>query len=283
MAGVDFDRKAFIPAAEQAPRPQAGMLGALILVIALAALAFLGYKLVSDSRQSAVAAADSQSLDAIQQQLTKVEKRLDQLERRRKSSAPESDAASSNGAVKAPVEKPSPKKTVYTVAPANGTKTQPPPTQPAPQPSRIPSAARPTNDTAAADHEAWQATTDRLADVVGVVGSQEGEISQTREDLNKLLAQTRRSAVHFELGRGSAPQSVGPVSIVLKSSDAKSQRYTVCVYLEDKCVELKDRTVNEVVVFVVSRNSTPLGLVATKVLRNQIVGYLEVPSEKPAP
>jgi hypothetical protein len=71
--------------------------------------------------------------------------------------------------------------------------------------------------------------------------------------------------------------------MVLKSSDAKSQRYTVCVYLEDKCVELKDRTVNEVVVFVVSRNSTPLGLVATKVLRNQIVGYLEVPSEKPAP
>ena len=283
MAGVDFDRKAFIPAAEQAPRPQAGMFGALILVVALAALAFLGYKLVSDSRRSAVAAADSQSMDALQQQMKKMEKRLDQLERRRKSSAPESDAASSNGAVKAPAEKPSPKRTVYTVAPANGTKAQPPLTQPAPQPSRTPSAARTPNDTAAANDEAWRATADRLADVVGVVGTQEGEISQTREDLNKLLAQTRRSAVHFELGRGSTPQSVGPVSMVLKSSDIKSQRYTVCVYLEDKCVELKDRTVNEVVVFVVSRNSTPLGLVATKVLRNQIVGYLEVPSEKPAP
>src|SRR6266478_3473006 len=124
MAGFDFDRKAFIPAAEQAPRPQAGMLGALTLVVALAALAFLGYKLVSDSRQSAVAAADSQSMDALQQQMTKMEKRLDQLERRRKSSAPESDSASSNGAVKAPAEKPSPKRTVYTVAPANGRKAQ---------------------------------------------------------------------------------------------------------------------------------------------------------------
>jgi hypothetical protein len=283
MASVDFDRKAFVPAAEPAPRPQARVLGSLLLVIAVAALAFLGYKLLVDSRQSAAAASDSQSLDAIQQQLTRIEKRLDQLERRRKSSAPESDAASSNGAVKAPMENPPQKKTVYTVAPVNGTKTQPTPNQPAPPASRTPSAAQSPNDTAAADRDAWQATTDRLADVVGVVGSQEGEISQAREQLNALLAQTRRSAVQFDLRRGSPRQSVGPVSMVLKGSDPRSQRYTVCVYLEDKCVELKDRAVDEVVVFVFSRNSTPLELVATKVLRDQIVGYLEVPAEKLAP
>jgi hypothetical protein len=34
------------------------------------------------------------------------------------------------------------------------------------------------------------------------------------------------------------------------------------------------------VVFVVTKNSTPLELVATKVLRDQIVGYLEVPLAK---
>ena len=283
MAGVDFDRKAFVPATEPTSRPQGRVLGSLLLVIALAALAFLGYKLLADSRQSAAAASDSQSLDAIQQQLTKIEKRLDQLERRRKSSAPESDAVSSNAVVKAPIENPPPKKTVYTVAPPIGTKTQPTPTQPAPQATRTPSVVQTHNDTATADREAWQATTDRLADVVGVVGSQEGEISQTREELNALLARTRRSAVQFDLRRGSPRQSVGPVSMVLKGSDPKSQRYTVCVYLEDKCVEMKDRAVDEVVVFVASRNSTPLGLVATKVLRDHIVGYLEVPSEKPAP
>lgn len=283
MAGVDFDRKAFVPASENTPRAQARMLGPLLLVIALAALVFLGYKLLADSRQSAAAASDSQSLDAVQQQLTRIEKRLDQLERRRKSSAPESDAAPSNATVKALVENPSPKKTVYTVATANGTKTQYPPTQSAPQPSPTPSVAQSPNDTAAADREAWQATTDRLADVVGVVGSQEGEISQTREQLNALLARTRRSAVQFELRRGSAPQSVGPVSMALKGSDPRSQRYTVCVYLEDKCVELKDRAVDEVVVFVISRNSTPLGLVATRILRDRIAGYLEVPDEKPKP
>lgn len=288
MAGIDFDRKAFVPAAEPAPRPQARVLGSLLLVIALAALAFLGHKLLADSRQSAAAPTDSQTLDVLQQQLTKMEKRLEQLERRRKVSLQESDAPPSNSSAKAPVEKSSPTKTVYTVIPANGAKAAPilnnePPAQSSRTYSAAASATQSANDAAIADREAWEATTDRLADVVGVVGSQEGEISQTREQLDALLAQTRRSAVQFDLRRGSPRQSVGPVSMVLKGSDPRSQRYTVCVYLEDKCVELKDRAVDEVVVFVVSRNSTPLGLVATKVLRDQIVGYLEVPTGKPAP
>jgi hypothetical protein len=286
MAGIDFDRKAFVPAAEPAPRPQARVLGSLLLVIGLAALAFLGYRLLSDSRQSAAAATNSQSLDALQQQLTKMEKRLEQLERRRKVSSQESDAPPSNSSAKAPAEKSAPTKTVYSVVPANGSKAQTPPvplSEPPALPSRTPSPSPSANQTATADREAWQATTDRLADVVGVVGSQEGEISQTRNQLDALLAQTRRTAVQFDLHRGSPRQSVGPVSMVLKGSDPRSQRYTVCVYLEDKCVELKDRAVDEVVVFVVSRHSAPLGLVATKVLRDQVVGYLEVPTEKPAP
>src|SRR5207244_2162712 len=38
-----------------------------------------------------------------------------------------------------------------------------------------------------ANHEAWQATTDRLADVVGVVGQQQNEITETRDAVNQLL------------------------------------------------------------------------------------------------
>jgi hypothetical protein len=288
MAGIDFDRKAFVPAAEPPQRTQNHAFGALLLVVALGALAFLGYKLVADSKQSAAAASDPQNLEAIQQQLTKIEKRIDQLERRRKSSAQELDVPPPSSAPKTLVEQSLSRKPVYTVVPANGAKPAPiPRNEPATQPSNtaspLSSATQPSKESATADLEAWQATTDRLADVVGVVGSQEGEISQTREQLNALLAQTHRSAVQFDLRRGPSRQSVGPVSMALKGTDPRSQRYTLCVYLEDKCVELKDRTVDEVVVFVVSRNSTPLELVATKVLRDHIVGYLEVPSEKPAP
>lgn len=282
MAGVDFDRKAFVPAVERAPRPPARMLGFLLLLCALAALAFVGYKVLSDSRPSAPATMDSQTLQTLQQHLTKIEKRLDQLERRRKSSASESGAAP-NEAAKAPVANSSPKKTVYAVAPASGTKTQPSPALLSPQPLHTPSAGAPPNDTVGADREAWQATTDRLADVVGVVGAQEGEIAQTRQQLNALLARTHANAIPFELRRGASRQSVGPVSMVLKGSDPRSQRYTLCVYVDDKCVELRNRSVDEVVAFVLTRDSAPLELVATKILRDQIVGYLEVPTEKTAP
>jgi cell division protein FtsB len=278
MAGIDFDRKAFVPATESAPSSQNRALGSLILLIALFGLGFLGYKFISDSKQSAAAASDSQSLEGLQQQLAKLEKRLDQIERRRKAAAQESDLPSANAAARTPMEKSSPKKTMYMVVPPSGVKASTPPVNQT-APVRVTPAAGAATEDPTADREAWQATTDRLADVVGVVGSQEGEISQTRDQVNALLAQTRRSAVPFELRRGAARQSVGPVSIVLKASDPKNQRYTVCVYLEDKCVELRDRTVDEVVVFVASRNSTPLGLVTTRVLRDRIVGYLEVPDK----
>ena len=131
----------------------------------------------------------------------------------------------------------------------------------------------------AANHTAWEATTNRLADVVGVVGTQQGELSETRDALNQLLAQTHRRAISFELDRGRSRVSVGPVSLQLKSADSKGQHYTVCViFNKEKCIELRDRALNEVVVFVVAKNSPPLELVATKILRDQITGYLEVPS-----
>jgi hypothetical protein len=58
----------------------------------------------------------------------------------------------------------------------------------------------------------------------------------------------------------------------------------VCVYFEEKCIELKDRALNEVVVFMVSRDSAPLELVATKIMRDQILGYVEIPIEtQPSP
>src|SRR5438477_583514 len=112
----------------------------------------------------------------------------------------------------------------------------------------------------------------RLADVVGAVGQQQNELSETRETVNQLVSQTRREALAFELQRGNNRMPVGPVTLQLKSVDPKSRRYSVCVYVDDRCIELKDRVLNEVVVYVVSKDTAPLELVATKVLHDQIVG-----------
>jgi len=84
-------------------------------------------------------------------------------------------------------------------------------------------------------------------------------------------------AIPFELLRRSNPQPVGPVSLVLKTSNPKTERYTLCVLIQSTCIELKDRTLHEVVQFVVSRNTTPLEVIATKITKDEMLGYLEVP------
>jgi hypothetical protein len=222
-------------------------------------------------------------LQQIQDQLAGMEKRLDQLEKHRKVSVAEAPA---NVAPAAQAQHASgsaaPKRPAYKITSGSALDPQPKPSRP-PEPVLQPPANQPrfssSDETAIANHEAWQATTNRLADVVGVVGSQQGEISQAREDINRLLAQTKRSAMQFELRRGANREPVGPVSLVLKAADPRNHRYTICVYLENHCTELKDRAQNEVVVFVLNPNSAPLELVATKILRDQVVGYLEVPVE----
>ncbi|MGC1255133.1 MAG: hypothetical protein WA867_06240, partial [Candidatus Acidiferrales bacterium] len=238
-------------------------------------IGFVGYKLMSDTSLNG-ASAEANSLQQIQQELADMNKRIDLLEKKHKAAlestvvTPKPEPATSSPTTRS--------KPAYQISAASALSPQrnPSPTSQTPAPRTTPVVA--ANDTA--DREAWQATTDRLADVVGAVGSQEGEINQTRDELNQLLAQTRRSALQFELTRGTGRQSVGPVELLLKGSDPKSQRYTVCVYVSNKCVELKDRVLDEVVVFVLARGTPPLELVATRISRDEIVGYLEVPTEK---
>ena len=276
MSGIDFDRQVFVAPAEQPQPQQPRALGLVIFAIAVIGIAFIGYKLLSYAGESG-ASAESNSLQQIQQQLADMKERMDQMEKRHKTAAPESVLPPSRTEASVPSTN-SRVRPAYQVSAAsalNPQRTPSPPAQPlAPRPA--PTSA----DTDNANREAWKATSDRLADVVGAVGSQQGEIAQTRDELNQLLAQTRRTALQFELSRGPDRQAVGPVELQLKGSDPKAQRYTVCVYVDSKCIELKNRVLDEVVVFVLARGTAPLELVATKIGRDEIVGYLEVPSEK---
>jgi hypothetical protein len=286
MAGIDFDRQAFVTPASKAPRVSPHTLGPVILLVAIAAAGLIGYKLIHSSSARSQA-SDSETVVQMQQQVDELQKRLDTLEKHRKVAPTEpvkevpEKAVPTAAIVKAIPERPGYKISSGIPQPVAHRQAAPPVNQSAP-PAVQQAALAAVDDKANANHEAWQATTDRLADVVGVVGSQQGEISQTREDLNRLLAKTGRSALPFELRRKSSREPVGPVSMVLKNVDTKNKKYSLCIYVADQCIELKDRAVNEVVAFVISKNSAPLTLVATKVLRDQIVGYLEVPSGKPA-
>jgi hypothetical protein len=284
MAGIEFDRQVFAGAAETGNKPAPKIFGSILLVFALGLAGLVGYKIftqVSDSNSLNAANAQVQQL---QSQLAESQKQLEEFKHHKPAVKPEPAviAPPPQPVAKAPTPRPT-----YHVVAASVLPAQPKPAKVANIPTQQTSNAAYSADTVAikselsANHEAWQATTDRLADVVGVVGQQQNELTETRDAVNQLLSQTRRQALSFELMRGNSQTPVGPVSLQLKSVDSKAQRYSVCVYFQERCIELKDRVLNEVVVFVVSKDNGPLELVATRVLKDQIVGYLQVPVERP--
>jgi len=282
MAGIEFDRQVFAPTAESEKTQTPKIFGMIVLALALGLAGLVGYKIFTQTSENNALAAANAQVEQLQQQLTESQKRLDDMEKHRKAvkAEPPAPVAQPATVVKTPAPRPAYRVAAASVMPAQ---TKPVAMKTAmPQPAAVPAVNPETvamKSELTANHEAWQATTDRLADVVGVVGQQQNEITETRDVVNQLLSQNRRQALSFELQRGNGQMPVGPVALQLKNVDAKGQRYSVCVYFQDRCIELKDRVLNEVVVFVVAKNNGPLELVATKILRDQIVGYLQVPVE----
>jgi hypothetical protein len=283
MAGIEFDRQVFSTVNEAERKPAPKILGVVLLFAALGLAGLVGYKIFTQVSDNNALNAANAEVEQLQLQLADARKQLQDLQSHHKPVKAE-PASPVVEAPKTVAKEPPPRRT-YKVVAASALPPQPAPAKPQAVPP-VATAPAMSAETAAmkseltANHEAWQATTDRLADVVGVVGEQQNEISATREAVNQLLSQSRRQALSFELQRGNSQLPVGPVSLQLKNVDMKGQRYSVCVYFQERCIELKDRVLNEVVVFVVAKNGNPLELVATKILRDQIVGYLQVPVEQ---
>jgi hypothetical protein len=279
MAGIEFDRQVFAPAAET-EKTSPKILGTVALVLALGLAGLVGYKIFTQvSQQHALNEANAQ-IEQLQLQLADSQKQMEDMQKKHRP-AVKVEALAPVTTPAATANAPAPRRTYHVTA---GSVLPPQPAK-LQSISQTPSAPAVNPETAAmktelaANHEAWQATTDRLADVVGVVGQQQNEISETREAVNQLLSQTKRQAISFELQRGTSQMPVGPVYLQLKSVDMKGQRYSVCVYFQERCTEIKDRSLNEVVVFIVSKDKGAMELVATKILHDQVVGYLQVPVE----
>ena len=284
-AGIEYDREAFIPAADRLSDSNPSLRGVLVLVASIAAiiaLAFLGYKIVAQSDVGGGSPSDSRMLGQLDQRLSGIEQRLEQLEQEnhRRNYAfpgPPPKAETPSAAASAPAVASPPR---YQVVPTQKTRAAGG-TDAATQNkiAGLQQGLGAVQSDTAANRDALQATSNRLADVAGQVNSQSVQILRNQDEVNQLLAHSEKISIPFELLRGAEPQVVGPVRLGLKSSNQKNYRYTLCVYVEPTCLELKDRNRFEVVEFIVSRNSPPLEVIATRVTKEGILGYLEVPRE----
>jgi chromosome segregation ATPase len=147
----------------------------------------------------------------------------------------------------------------------------------------------------------------KIADVATDVGGVKSNLSQTQADLQKTIADLKtargdlgvqsgliatnagelaalrrlgeRNYIEFKLGKTKDRQRVGDITLLLKKTDPKKNKYTVEVLADDKLTVKQDKSVNEPVQFYTSKAKQPYELVVNQIQKDTIVGYLATPKD----
>jgi DNA anti-recombination protein RmuC len=129
-----------------------------------------------------------------------------------------------------------------------------------------------------------------LAGAIGQLQSMKGDLSdhssliaRNHDELEVLKHKGDRTYYEFTLAKGDK-KPVGTVSLELKKTDAKKNKFTLVVYADDKRYEKKDRNVNEPLQFYSGKDPALYEIVVNSInSKNQIAGYLSTPKGAPAP
>ena len=124
-----------------------------------------------------------------------------------------------------------------------------------------------------------QKTIADLKSARGDLGVQSGLIATNANELAALKRLGERNYTEFKLGKTKERQRVGDITLLLKKTDPKKNKYTVEVMADDKLTVKQDKNVNEPVQFYTSKARQPYELVVNQVQKDQIVGYLATPKD----
>jgi archaellum component FlaC len=91
-----------------------------------------------------------------------------------------------------------------------------------------------------------------LKRVLGDMGVMSGLIATNSKDLGYLRELGERNYIEFDLTKRDVPTKVGDVTLTLKKTDPKRNRFTVEALADDKRVEKRDQTINEPVQLYIS-------------------------------
>lgn len=124
-----------------------------------------------------------------------------------------------------------------------------------------------------------EATKGKLTTAIGDVTNQGGLIAKNHEEVEELKRLGERNIFEFSIGKTKTPQKVGPIQLQLTKVDTKHYRYTVIMVVDDKQIEKKDKTLDELMQFRVNGARAPYELVVNDVSKDKISGYLSTPKE----
>jgi hypothetical protein len=126
-------------------------------------------------------------------------------------------------------------------------------------------------------------TKKNLTTAVGDLNNQGVLIARNGEELEVLKHLNDRNIYDFKITKSKQPQRVGPVQILLHSTDPKKYKFDMTVIADDKSIDKKDRNVDEPMQFYVRGIRAPYELVVMEVTKNGVNGYLSTPKETGGP
>ena len=128
-----------------------------------------------------------------------------------------------------------------------------------------------------------EATKAKLEKAIGDLGLQSGLIAHTRDELDVLKHKGDRNYYEFTLRKGKDRVPVSTISLQLRNTDAKKNKYTLDVLADDRTIEKKDRNIFEPLQFYTGRDHLLYELVVNDIRKDQISGYLSTPKGAPQP
>jgi len=120
-------------------------------------------------------------------------------------------------------------------------------------------------------------TTSDLKRAMGDMGVMSGLIATNGKDLQALRELGERNYTEFDLTKTMRERKIGNVTIALRQTDPKRNRYSLQIVADDKRVDKKDRTINEPVQLYVGGGHQPYEIVVNQVKKDEVVGYLSTP------
>ena len=106
-------------------------------------------------------------------------------------------------------------------------------------------------------------------------------IARNREEIDVLRRIGERDYVEFTIQGRKKPQTVGPMTVELRSVNIKRNQFTVALVVDDLRTEKKDRLVNEPIFFYPRGNRAVTEFVVNSVAKDRITGYISTP-KRPA-
>ena len=126
-------------------------------------------------------------------------------------------------------------------------------------------------------------TISQLMAVKGDLSSTNSVIARNHDELVLLEHKGDRNYYEFTLTKG-VKKPVGTVSLELKKTDAKKNKFTLNILADDKNYEKKDRNVNEPLQFYSGKDPILFEIVVNSISsKNTISGYLTTPKGAPTP